>query len=60
MSNPLTTLYVGIDVSKDSNEVCCLSFEGKNYFQDRLRTTMMNLKTYKVKLLRFRRITHSI
>ena len=32
MPNPLTTLYVGIDVSKDSNVVCCLSFEGKKLF----------------------------
>ena len=32
MSNPLTTLYVGIDVSKNSNVVCCLSFEGNKLF----------------------------
>lgn len=32
MSNPMTTLYVGIDVSKNSNVVCCLNFEGKKLY----------------------------
>ena len=31
MSEPLTTLYVGIDVSKNSNQVCALNFNSKNY-----------------------------
>lgn len=29
MSTPLTVLYVGIDVSKNSNQVCVLNFESK-------------------------------
>lgn len=29
MSEPLTSLYVGIDVSKNSNQVCALNFESK-------------------------------
>ncbi len=29
MSEPLTTIYVGIDVSKNSNQVCALTFESK-------------------------------
>ena len=31
MSEPLTTLYVGIDVSKNSNQVCALNFDSKKF-----------------------------
>lgn len=42
--NPLSTLYVGIDVSSKSNYVCALDFYKNKYINSSLLTISLGLR----------------
>ena len=46
MSEPLTTLYVGIDVSKNSNQVCALNFESKKLINSSFKNNHLFLGNF--------------
>ena len=50
MSEPLTTLYVGIDVSKNSNQVCALNFESKKLINSSFKNNQEGAQELESKL----------
>lgn len=51
MSEPLTTLYVGIDVSKNSNQVCALNFESKKLINSSFKNNQEGAQELESKLV---------
>lgn len=51
MSEPLTTLYVGIDVSKNSNQVCALNFESKKLISSSFKNNQEGAQELESKLV---------
>ena len=51
MSEPLTTLYVGIDVSKNSNQVCALNFESKKLINSSFKNNQEGAEELESKLI---------
>ena len=51
MSEPLTTLYVGIDVSKNSNQVCALNFESKKLINSSFKNNQEGAQELESKLI---------